>query len=107
MRRSTVKPLRLAAFAVALAPLMPSLADYQFFHFDEGTALHGYASYAEWLASANVGTAVETAGTALATSARTCTTASSSLEARYRTIDETDGIALRSDKCRATIIIIR
>ena len=29
------------------------------------------------------------------------------IEARYRTWDESDGIALRSDKYRATIIIIR
>lgn len=66
-----------------------------FFRYGEGTALHGYQSYAEWLASANVG------------SSDASFTAEAELEARYRTMGESDGIALRTDRGRPLLIIVR
>ena len=51
--------------------------------------------------------AVASSGTSLETATRSGGSAASSLEARYRTWDESDGIALRSDKYRATMIIFR
>ena len=71
------------------------MGDFAFFSYDEGTALHGYQSYADWLASANVGASAESF------------TAESELEARYRTMGESDGIALRTDWGRPLIIIVR
>ena len=72
-----------------------TMGGVEFFHYDDGTALHGYQSYAEWLASANVG------------SSDASFTAEAELEARYRTMGESDGIALRSDWGRPLIIIVR
>ena len=46
------------------------------------------------------------AGTALATATRSGVSAASPIEARYRTWNESDGIALRSDKYHATFVII-
>ena len=51
--------------------------------------------------------AAASSGTALVTATRAVPTAAQPLEARYRTWDESDGIALRSDKYRATMIIFR
>lgn len=46
-------------------------------------------------------------GTAIATGTIRSRTATSSIEARYRTIDETDPIALRTDKWLGTILYVR
>ena len=46
-------------------------------------------------------------GTSLAVGALASTSASADLEARARTCDDSDGIALRSDKYTAMIIIIK
>ena len=51
--------------------------------------------------------AAASSGTALVTATRAMPTAAQALEARYRTWDESDGISLRSDKYRATMIIFR
>lgn len=59
------------------------------------------------IAAATMGTcATASAATALETATRSSGSAASQIEARYRTWDESDGIALRSDKYVATIIII-
>ncbi len=47
------------------------------------------------------------AATSLEVSTRAVPAAASSLEARYRTIDESDGIALRSDKYTYMIITFK
>ena len=79
---------------VPAAALSPLHADtYQFI-------VSGYPA-------ANESYAAASSGTALATATRSGGSAASPIEARYRTWDESDGIALRSDKYRATIIIIR
>ena len=75
----------------ALSPL--HAGTYQFI-------VSGYPAVNESYAAASL-------GTALATATRSGGSAASSLEARYRTWDESDGIALRSDKYRATMIIFR
>ena len=72
--------ISLAAVALGEAALSPLHADtYQFI-------VSGYPAANESYAAASSGTPIE---------------------ARYRTWDESDGIALRSDKYRATIIIVR
>ena len=79
---------------LAAAALSPLHADtYQFI-------VSGYPA-------ANESYAAASSGTALATATRAVSTAAQALEARYRTWDESDGIALRSDKYRATMIIFR
>jgi len=50
---------------------------------------------------------VASAATSLETATRTDRSAASPLEARYRTWDESDGIALRSDKYHGLLIIIK
>ena len=86
--------ISLAALALGVAALSPLHADtYQFI-------ISGYPAVNESYAAAS-------SGTALATATRSGGSAASSLEARYRTWDESDGIALRSDKYRATMIIFR
>ena len=57
--------------------------------------------------AANESHAMPSAATALETATRIGGSAASPLEARYRTWDESDGIALRSDKYAATMIIFR
>ena len=57
--------------------------------------------------AANASYASSSSGTALVTSTRTAPTAAAPLEARYRTWDESDGIALRSDRFVGTVIIFR
>ena len=51
--------------------------------------------------------AVSSVATSLVTATESTRSAASPIEARYRTWDESDGIALRSDKYRATMIILR
>ena len=51
--------------------------------------------------------AVASAATSLETATRSGGSVASALEARYRTWDESDGIALRSDECRGMMVIIR
>ena len=82
------------AFLLGGAALSPLHADtYQFI-------VSGYPAANESYAAASL-------GTALATATRAVSTTAQALEARYRTWDESDGIALRSDKYRATMIIFR
>ena len=82
---ATGKVLIAVAAMCAVAILSPSRADtYQFF-------VSGYPA-------ANESYATTSAGTSLETATRAKPTAPQSLEARYRTWDESDGIALRSDK---------
>ena len=51
--------------------------------------------------------AAASSATSLVTSTHSARTAAAPLEARYRTWDESDGIALRSDKYRGLLIIVR
>ena len=88
VRRGTIFAL------LAMAALSPLHADtYQFI-------VSGYPAANESYAAASAATSLETA-------TRSGWSAASALEARYRTWDESDGIALRSDKYRATMIIFR
>lgn len=57
--------------------------------------------------AANESYPAASAGTALATATRSGGSAASQIEARYRTWDESDGIALRSDKYSGITIIFR
>ena len=83
-----------AVLAFGEAALSPLHADtYQFI-------VSGYPA-------ANESYSAASSGTALATATRSGGSAASPIEARYRTWDESDGIALRSDKYRATMIIFR
>ena len=82
--------------AVMIAPLMLSADDYQFIISGDPVAV----------ATANSSVSASS-GTALVTSSRTSPTAVASLEARYRTIDETDGIALRTDEFKGMVITIK
>ena len=56
--------------------------------------------------AANESYAAESAATSLETATRSEGSAASALEARYRTWDESDGIALRSDKYVGMMIIV-
>ena len=57
--------------------------------------------------AANESYAAESAATSLETATRSERSAAAALEARYRTWDESDGIALRSDKYLVMMIIVR
>ena len=57
--------------------------------------------------AANESYSTRSSGTSLETATRSDKSAASPIEARFRTWDESDGIALRSDKYRATMIIFR
>ena len=82
--------------AVMIAPLMLSADDYQFI-------ISG-----DPVAAATVNSSESaTPGTALVTSSRTTPMVAVSLEARYRTIEETGGIALRTDKYKGFTIILK
>ena len=82
--------LGFAAFAVA----MPAVADdYQFI-------ISGYPATNESYAGESIGIALETA-------TRTALTKAQDLEARYRTMDESEGIGMRTDKRKGFSIIIR
>ena len=60
------------------------------------------------VAAASAGShAAASSGTALVTATCSAPASATPLEARFRTIDESDGIALRSDKPLATILYVR
>ena len=81
------------AVILGAAALLPLHADtYQFI-------VSGYPA-------ANVSYSAASSGTPLETATRSGGSAATPLEARYRTWDESDGIALRSDKC-GTMFIFR
>ena len=92
-----MKKLLLSTGAAAmLAPLMSSADGYQFIISGDPVA-----------AAAVSASVSASSGTALVTSARTSPTVAASLEARYRTIDKTAGIALRSDAAKGMMIVIQ
>ena len=94
MQPTTLKTAAALTTAIALSAAQPAAADgYQYI-------VSGYPAANESYAAASL-------GTALATATRVVSTTAQALEARYRTWDESDGIALRSDKYRATMIIFR
>jgi hypothetical protein len=85
---------KIVAFAALLAATAVADADtYQFI-------VSGYPA-------ANVNYSAASSGTSLETATRTDRSAASPLEARYRTWDESDGVALRSDKYHGLLIIIK
>ena len=84
------KMIAFAAIAVALLPLHADT--YRFI-------ISGYPA-------ANESYAAESAATSLETATRSERSAAAALEARYRTWDESDGIALRSDKYVGMMIIV-
>ena len=90
------KLLLLINATAMVVPLMSSADGYQFIISGDPVAV----------AAAN-SSASASSGTALVTSSRTSPTADASLEARYRTIDETDGIALRTDEFKGMMIIVQ
>lgn len=82
------------AMMLGAAALLPLHADtYQFI-------VSGYPAV-------NVSYSAASSGTSLETATRTDRSAASPLEARYRTWDESDGVALRSDKYRGLLIIVK
>ena len=90
-------PVALAAGAAAmLTPMMLSADDYQFIIRGDPVA----AASANSCESAS-------SGTALVTSTRTSPAAAASLEARYRTFDESVGIKLRTDSPKGMIISVK
>ena len=94
MQSTTIKKAVALMGATALAAATPTRADgYQFI-------VSGYPA-------ANVSYSAASSGTSLVTATRRQSTAAQSLEARFRTWDESDGIALRSDKYKGMILIIR
>ena len=95
MKKQTWKAVVSAAAIVASAiiPFVANADGYQFI-------VSGYPA-------ANVSYSAASSGTSLVTATRKQPTAAQSLEARYRTWDESDGIALRSDKFRGMILIVR
>jgi hypothetical protein len=90
------KRLLVIGAAAMIAPLISSAGDYRFIISGDPIA----ASTANRCEFASV-------GTALVTSARTATTVANSLEARYRTFDQSVGVALRSGKFNGMIILVR
>ena len=94
MQSTTLKKAAALMGATALAAATPVRADgYQFI-------VSGYPA-------ANPSQSAVSAGTPLTVGALASTSASTDLEARARTCDDSDGIALRSDKYTAMIIIIK
>ena len=94
MQSTTLKKAAALMGAAALAATAPTRADgYQFI-------VSGYPA-------ANPSQSAVSSGTSLAVGALAATSASADLEARARTCDDSDGIALRSDKYTAMIIIIK
>ena len=89
--RATLVAVILAFGEAALSPLHADIYQY---------IVSGYPA-------ANENYAAASSGTALVTATRSGGSAASPIEARYRTWDESDGIALRSDKNRATLITFR
>ena len=86
----------IGALIILIAPLLVSADDaYQFIISGDPVG-----------ASTKKSCAVASYGTSLVTGALTASTVSTSLESRYRTWDESVGIALRSDKL-GTVLILR
>ena len=86
--------LIIGAAAILLVPLVVLADTYQFI-------ISG-----DPVAAATVGScATASSGISLATGTLTAPTVATSLEARYRTWDESDGIGLRSDKAGLAICI--
>lgn len=81
------------AFGEAVVPPLNADGAYRFI-------VSGYPARNESYVAAS-------SGTALSTGTRSGRSRASSMEARYRTWDESDGIALRSDKYRAMTIFVR
>ena len=93
-RNRTVNKQKIGILMFAIAAAFTVVGDtYQYI-------ISGYPA-------ANASYASSSSGTALVTSTRTAPTAAAPLEARYRTWDESDGIALRSDRFVGTVIIFR
>ena len=82
-----------AIAATAILPFVANADGYQFI-------VSGYPAV-------NVSYSAASSGTSLVTATRKQPTAAQSLEARYRTWDESDGIALRSDKYHGLLIIVK
>ena len=81
--------------AVTMAAFLPSMADtYQFIN---------PATYP----APNVSKSAVSVGTAIETATRRTPASAMELEARYRTADESCGVALRSDEARGAIILLR
>ena len=94
VQSTTLKKAAALMGATALAAATPVRADgYQFI-------VSGYPA-------ANPSQSAVSSGTSLGVGALASTSASADLEARARTCDDADGIALRSDKYTAMIIIIK
>ncbi len=89
------RSVALVAATVAMMAFLPSWADsYQFIN---------PATYP----APNVSNATASASTALETSTRGTPASAMALDARYRTIDESCSIALRSDKFRGAVLSVR
>ena len=95
MNMRSTKQLAFGIYAAMLAPLMSSADGYQFIISGDPVAA----------ASANT-SASASSGSALETSTRSLPLGAVSLEARYRTMDETLGVGLRSDPPRGAILIV-
>ena len=94
MQPTTLKTAAALTTAIALSAAQPAAAD-------------GYQYIVSGYPAANESYPAASAGTSLVTATRSGVSAESSLEARYRTWDESNGIALRSDMYRAMMIIFR
>lgn len=96
MNMRSIKQLTLGTCAAMLVPLMSPADGYQFIISGDPVA----AATVNSKASAS-------AGTALVTSTRTFWTVASSLEARFRSMDKSDGISLRTDKFKGIVLLLR
>ena len=84
------------ALAIATAPQATSADGYQYIISGNPVA-----------AATENSCVVASSGTALVTGTRAAPTTAAQLEARFRTWDESDGIALRSDKVLAFTLVFR
>jgi hypothetical protein len=96
MNMRSIKQLTLGTCAAMLVPLMSPADGYQFIISGDPVAA----------ASANTSVSASF-GSALVTSTRSFSLGPVSLEARYRTMDETLGVGLRSDPPQGMFLIIR
>jgi len=87
------KLLKIGTAAMLLVPLVSAADDYQFI-------ISGYPATNESYMAAS-------SATVLVTATRTVPTPAQALEARYRTWDESSGIAFRSDKRNGMTIDFR
>ena len=90
------RALLIGTTIMSLVSLMASADEYRFIISGDPVAA----------ATVDSSTAVSS-GTSLVTGTLATPAAATSLEARYRTWDESDGIALRSDEFKAMMIILR